>query len=420
MPLLALGINHKTAPLDIRERVSFAPDRLQEALAEAQAKTDTSGLAIFSTCNRTEIYCQTDSVNDLTMIEWMSEYHGIPASEFLPYLYKHPDQRAVRHLMRVASGLDSLVLGEPQILGQVKTAYQDAKTAGTLGTNLERMFQHVFSVAKQVRTDTSIGASAVSVAFAAVTLAKQIFPDLPKRTALLIGAGETTELVARHMHESGIGRIIVANRTFSRAHQLASQFQGYAIALDELEAHLQEADIIVSSTASPDLIVHYQQLRDALRKRRHQPVFLVDLAVPRDLDPKIATLDDAYLYSVDDLEGIIQENLKSRQEAARQAEEIIDVQVQHFMGWLKAQSATASIRRLRDQATDIRDKALEDALKKIASGKPVEEVLKILANTLTNKLIHAPSAGLREAALEGRNDVVDTLRSVYKLEEPKT
>lgn len=416
MPLLALGINHKTAPVQVRERVAFAPEHLSTALRDLIVHGQIREAAILSTCNRTEIYCGLDDTEHHHIIEWLSDYHRLPVTELAPYLYQHPDQLAVRHMLRVAAGLDSMVLGEPQILGQVKSAYQAANAAGTLGSQLKRLFQHTFTVAKQVRTDTQIGASAVSVAFAAVSLSRQIFAKLSDQTALLLGAGETIELVARHLHENGIGRMIIANRTLARAHELASPFGGYAIGLDEISVHLAEADIVISSTASPGFILSAEQVRSSLRKRKHRPVFMVDIAVPRDIDPRVADLDDVYLYTVDDLQEIIQENLRTRQAAAVQAEEIVDTQVDHFMAWLRAQDSVASIRALRQQAESVRDDVLARAVQQLQQGKNPTEVLQFLANTLTNKLIHAPSAGLREAGAQGRSEIVDMIKQLYQLD----
>ncbi len=417
MLLLALGINHKTAPVRIRERLAFAPEHLHQALQELLSRGGAREAAILSTCNRTELYCGLSSNDGRQVLQWLGDYHALPVAELIPYLYEHPQNQAVRHVLRVASGLDSMILGEPQILGQVKSAYQAASNAGTLGTLLERLFQHTFSVAKQVRTDTEIGASPVSVAFAAVSLSKQIFADLAKQTALLIGAGETIELVARHLHENHIGRIIVANRTVQRARELAKPFGGYAIGLDEIPTHLVEADIVISSTANPNVILEPSQVKSSLRQRKHRPVFMVDIAVPRDIHPEVAKLEDVYLYTVDDLHEIIQEGLQSRQEAAKQAEEIIDTQVDHFMAWLRAQDSTQYVRALRQQAEGLRDQVLERAHKQLRQGKDPAEVLNYLANTLTNKLIHAPSTGLRTAGAQGRSDLVDTIKTLYKLDD---
>lgn len=416
MPLLALGINHKTAPVRIRERIAFSAERTGEALHDLLAR-GVREVAILSTCNRTELYCGLEQNDSRRIIEWLGNYHTIKFSELQPYLYQHPDQWAVRHLLRVASGLDSMVLGEPQILGQVKSAYQAASAAGTLGSRLNRLFQHTFAVAKQVRTDTHIGASPVSVAFAAVSLARQIFADLSRQTALLIGAGETIELVAQHLHENQIGRMVIANRTLIRARELALPLGGYAIGLDEIPAHLAEADIIITSTASPAVILEKSQVRSSLKQRKHRPVFMVDIAVPRDIDPAVGELEDVYLYTVDDLQTIIEENLQSRQAAARQAEEIIETQVNHFMAWLRAQDNVNSIRALRYQAETTRDEVYARAQRQLSQGKDPHEVLRYLANTLTSKLIHHPSVALRQAGAQGRNDLVDIIKALYKLED---
>ncbi|MFZ1830896.1 MAG: glutamyl-tRNA reductase [Candidatus Competibacteraceae bacterium] len=417
MPLLALGLNHQTAPVGVRERVAFAPERLHPALRDLLDRGGAHEAAILSTCNRTELYCDLDDGDSRQVVEWLGDYHRLRTVDLWPYLYQHADGRAVRHILRVASGLDSLVLGEPQILGQVKAAYQAANSAGALGTRLERLFQHTFAVAKQVRTDTRIGASPVSVAFAAVSLAKQIFADLPRCTALLIGAGDTMELVARHLRENSIGRLIVANRTLERAHALAASFAGYAIALEEIPAHLGEADMVISATASPGFMLEAPLVRRCLQQRRHQPMFMVDLAVPRDIDPATADLDDVYLYTVDDLKDIIQENLRSRQAAAAQAEEIIDSQVEHFMAWLRTQDSAASLRALRQRAEAVRDATLARAQRQLVQGKDPADVLNFLANTLTNKLMHLPCAGLREAAAQGDVKTLALIQNLYRLRD---
>lgn len=413
--LLALGINHKSAPVTLRERLAFNPDALDSALQDLHGTGEIREAAILSTCNRTEIYCGEVNGCGAAVVDWLGHYHGLPVQQIEPYLYRHEGPLAVKHILRVAAGLDSMILGEPQILGQIKTAYRLASTAGTLGTLLNRLFQHTFAVAKQVRTDTSIGASPVSVAFASVSLSRQIFADLRQHTAMLIGAGETIELVTRHFHEQGIGRVIVANRTLERAHALASQFGGYAVNLNEIPQHLAEADIVISATASPTTILQRPAVEAALRQRRQQPMFMVDIAVPRDIDPTIAELEDVYLYSVDDLQDIIQENLRSRQAAAEQAEEIIAAQVEHFMGWLRTRDSADSIRALRQQAEATRDAVQQQALRRLERGESPAEVLQFLARTLTNKLIHSPSAELRQASSEGREDIVELIQQIYRL-----
>lgn len=417
MPLLTVGINHKTAPVEIRERVAFEPARVPEALLDLKARAHVSEAAILSTCNRTEVVCCAENESGTNIIDWFSHYHKLKPEEVNPYIYIHPERLAVQHLMRVASGLDSLVLGEPQILGQLKDAYSTARNAGTVGILLNRLFQHTFSVAKRVRTDTAIGASPVSVAFAAVNLAKQIFGDFSTHTAMMIGAGETIELAARHLHENGIGRLIIANRTVERAHALAAQFNGYAISLTEIPAHLVDADIVISSTASSLPILGKGAVESAIKQRRHKPVLMVDIAVPRDIEPEVADLDDVYLYTVDDLREIIDENIRSRQQAAEQAEEIIDTQVAHFMGWLQSLSAVATIRAYRDWAEQTRNNELQKALRAIARGEAPEKVLNEFSRSVTNKLTHVPTTRIRRAGFEGNDELLETARHLFDLDD---
>ena len=417
MPFFALGINHKTAPVEIRERVAFAPNSIPQALRDLAARPDLHEAALLSTCNRTELYFNLEHSDCSPVIEWLCQYHRLDHEEIKPYLYIHADQMAVDHVLRVASGLDSMILGEPQILGQMKVAYKVATEAGTVGMLLGRLFQHTFLVAKQVRTDTAIGASPVSVAFAAVSLAKQIFSDLSGHTALLIGAGETIELTARHLHESKIGRIIVANRTIERAHLLASEFNGYAISLAEIPAHLAEADIIISSTASQLPILGKGSVESALKVRKHRPMFMVDIAVPRDIEPEVSELQDVYLYTVDDLQEVIQENLSSRQQAAKQAAEIVGIQVVNFMGWLQSLNAVSTIRAYRAGAEQTRDHELENAQRLLAQGRDPEQVLRLLARSLTNKLTHTPSIQMKQAGFQGRLELLQAARELFDLKD---
>ncbi len=415
MQLLAFGINHKTAPVDIRERVAFAPEQIGQALRELTAHQDVSEAAILSTCNRTELYCCVDKAQGHSVADWFSSYHKLGLEEIRPYVYQHPNQEAVRHLLRVASGLDSLVLGEPQILGQVKTAYKEALDAGAIGSVLNRLCQHTFNVAKQIRTDTAIGASAVSVAFAAVSLAKQIFSHFPKHTALLIGAGETIELTARHLHENQIGEIIIANRTVERAQQLAGEFGARAISLADIPANLHKADIVISSTASQLPILGKGSVERAIKQRKRRPILMVDIAVPRDIEPEVANMADVYLYTVDDLKEIIEEGLKTRQQAALQAEEIIDLQVHNFMGWVRSQDAVAVIREYRKQLELVKAEELAKAKRLLESGGNPEEVLQRLAHNLINKLSHGPTQKIRQAGIDGKNKSVEVARELFGL-----
>ncbi len=415
MALLALGLNHKTAPVDIRERITFGPDIIVAALRSLTQCEGVDEAVILSTCNRTELYCALDGEQIEAVGEWLSRFHGLEYETIAPYLYRHQDFEGVKHLLKVASGLDSMVLGEPQILGQVKSAFQTATETATTGKLLGRLFQHTFSVAKQVRTDTAIGSSPVSVAFAAVSLARQIFSDLSRQTALLIGAGETIELAARHLNQHGVGRIIVANRTLERAHGLANQFGGFAIGLTEIPNHLSEADIVISSTASPLPVLGKGTVESALERRRHQPIFMVDIAVPRDIEAEVGKLSDVYLYTVDDLKEVIDENMRSRQEAAEQALEIIEFHSNEFMGWLRSLDAVGVIQDYRRQAEKCRDETLQRALRDLDKGRPAEEVLRFLANTLTNKLLHTPSAQLRQAGFEGRIELLEAANTLFQI-----
>jgi len=336
MSLLALGINHESAPVAVREKVVFDTTNTQQALQNLLSIKAVKEAAVLSTCNRTEIYCRTEDDDVQTIIDWLHQYYNLSPNEITPYLYTHSNRDAIVHMMCVASGLNSLILGEPQILGQMKDAHSSAVNANTLDRVLTRLFQHIFKTAKQVRTDTSIGSSPVSVAFAAVALAKKIFGDLSDQTALMIGAGQTIELASRHLNEAGIKNIIVANRTVGKAHELADLFQGYAITLEDLPKHLNEADIVISSTASPIPVLGQGTVQTALKKRKNKPMFMVDIAVPRDIEEEVSELDDVYLYTVDDLQEIIQENQKSRENAAEEAREIIEQQADDFLLWLNS------------------------------------------------------------------------------------
>lgn len=415
MSLFVIGLNHTTAPVDIRERVTFGPDIVVGALRGLTSQPGISEGVILSTCNRTEVYCHAPTADPDHLKHWLAEFHGLQTSDISPYVYLHQEKHAVAHLLRVASGLNSLILGEPQILGQVKSSWQTADEAGSVGKILGRLFQHCFTTAKQVRTDTAIGDSPVSVAFAAVSLSKQIFSTLSKQTALLIGAGETIELTARHLTQQGISRIIVANRTVSRAHELAEQFGGYAIGLTEIPAHLPEADIVISSTASPVPVLGKGTVESALKQRRHRPMFMVDIAVPRDIETEVKELPDVYLYTVDDLQEVIHENLKSRQEAAEQAEEIIELKVEEFLGWIRSLDAVHLIQDYREQAHSFRDEILCKAQRMVKNGKSPTEALEYLANTLTNRLLHGPSTQLREAGSAGQNELLAAANTLFQL-----
>ncbi|ALZ76080.1 glutamyl-tRNA reductase [Rheinheimera sp. F8] len=396
MAIFALGINHKTAPVALREQLAFAPEQVADALLDLTAKTAVTDAVIVSTCNRTELYFSGSSEQSKQVIDWLAQFHQLNRQEVEPHLYLHSADAASTHLMRVACGLDSLVLGEPQILGQVKQAYSQSRQLGTIQPVFERLFQKTFAVAKQVRTDTEIGASAVSVAFAAVTLARQIFGKLNDVKVLLIGAGETIELVAKHLLEQGAAHLTVANRSYDRAAGLAAQFNGQAISLAQVPQALVDADVVISSTASTLPIVGKGMVEQALKKRRHKPMFLVDLAVPRDIEAQVAELEDAYLYTVDDLQNIVAQNMQSRQAAAEQAEQMIAVGVADFSQWLALQGNVDWVRDYRERCDAVKQELLQRALNQLASGQSADKVMTELATKLSNRLMHAPTRTIRQ------------------------
>lgn len=417
MSLLAIGINHNTASVELREKVAFGPEKLSLALNQLSTSSHVKGGVILSTCNRTEIYCDVRSASKNKVIEWLSQFHQVSLGELKPSLYVHEEQAAIRHLMRVACGLDSLVLGEPQILGQVKQAYAEARENHAVNPATEKLFQKAFSVAKRVRTETEIGGSAVSVAYAACTLAKHIFESLADATVLLVGAGETIELVAKHLAGHHCKRMIVANRTRERALSLAQQFGADVIALNEIPDYLAQADIVISSTASPLPIIGKGMVESALKARRHQPMLLVDIAVPRDIEPQVGKLNDAYLYSVDDLQSIVDSNIEQRKVEAIQAEAIVSEESATFMSWMRSLQAVDSIRDYRKQANEAREELLNKSLQALAAGGDPEKLLIELSNKLTNKLIHTPTRALQTAAEQGEPAKLAVIRQSLGLDD---
>lgn len=382
----------------LREQVAFAPEQLSDAILDLCASTSVNDAVIVSTCNRTELYFSGTASQSEHVIAWLARFHQLDLQELKSHLYLHAADAAANHLMRVACGLDSLVLGEPQILGQVKQAYNQSRQLGTIQPQFERLFQKTFSIAKQVRTETEIGASAVSVAFAAVTLAKQIFGRLDSVRVLLIGAGETIELVAKHLVEQGATHMTVANRSYDRAALLAQQFAGQVATLSQVPQALVDADVVISSTASTLPIVGKGMVEQALKKRRHKPMFLVDLAVPRDIEAQVAELDDAYLYTVDDLQNIVAQNLQNRQQAAEQADQIIRQGVVEFNQWLSQQGNIDWVREYRERCDEVRQELQQRALNQLANGQDPEKVIAELATKLSNRLMHAPTRTLRQLA----------------------
>jgi glutamyl-tRNA reductase len=414
MPLHILGLNHTTAPVEIREQVVFAGDQIGRGLAGVLRLPGVDEAVLLSTCNRTEFYIEASPAGALELGIWLRSDQTL-SEQASAALFTLDGENAIRHLFRVACGLDSMILGEPQILGQLKDAYRQADTQQSIGTQLNRLFHHTFSVAKKVRTDTKIGASPVSVAYAAVNLADQFFSGFSKHTALLIGAGVTIELVAKHLHQKNIGRLFVANRDLGRAQKLAAQFDGFALPLSELEGTLPEADILISSTASAEPILSLAQMTTAIKARKRKPVFAVDIAVPRDLDPEISTLDDIYLYSIDDLDKVIVEGQNSRETAAVHANRILDDETRRYLNIERSREVAPIITALRDHGDELRNQVLEQARRRLSKGANAEEVLEFVASSLLKKLLHQPSVRLREAGEQSDQEFIETIRELFGL-----
>ena len=405
MALFTLGINHRTAPLTLREQVAFHAEELRQALSDLTSSGRVLEAAILSTCNRTELYCQADDPQ--AAARWLAEYRRISLGEIESCLYTHPDRDAVRHIFRVACGLDSMVLGEHQILGQMKEAVRLARVAGALGTTLNKLFQQSFSVAKDVRSTTAIGANIVSMAAASVHLAERIFGNIAEQRVLFIGAGEMIGLCAAHFAAQKPQQIVIANRTVDRGRELAERYGGTAIRLEDVAERLAEFDIVVSCTASQLPIIGLGLVERAIKARRHRPVFMVDLAVPRDVEIEVGELDDVFLYTVDDLAQIVESGLESRQSAVIDAEAIVDVRVDDFLQWLHTRESVPLIRALRDNAERMRRHEMEHALKLLGKGENPEAVLEQLSQRLTNKYLHAPTQALNQA--ENRREEMQAL-----------
>jgi glutamyl-tRNA reductase len=401
MQLLTLGLNHTTAPLALREKVAFPGEALRDAVANlrGELRTVLPETAILSTCNRTEIYCATPEPAQArsAITRWMADFNGLGASPGLDeHLYALPNNEAVRHAFRVASGLDSMVLGEPQILGQMKDAARVAQEADALGTPLHQLFQRTFAVAKEVRSQTEIGAHSVSMAAAGVRLAQRLFEDLRETSILFVGAGEMIELAATHFVAQQPKRIAVANRTAERAQKLAQRFGAQSVRLSDLPETLGDHDIIVSCTASSLPIIGLGMVERALRQRRRRPMFMIDLAVPRDIEPEVARLDDVFLYTVDDLGKLVQTGMENRQSAVAQAENIIETRVDAFMHWLSARQAVPAIRALHARGESLKQGELERARRMLARGDDPQAVLEALASSLTGKFLHGPTTLLQQ------------------------
>ena len=409
MHVLSVGLNHSSAPLEIRERAAVTAETLPDALKDLTKHHAVSEAAILSTCNRTEVYCHLETPQTNVISDWLCEYHALQKSDISPFLYQFPDQHAVKHAFRVASGMDSMVIGEPQILGQMKTAFATAHRQGTTGKVLNKLFQNTFSVAKRIRSTTAIGHNAVSVAYAAVALSKQIFTDITEKTVLLIGAGETIELVCSHLYNQGIRKIVIANRSMERTGKFVTEFGADPIGLHELPDHLSKADMVFSSTASTLPIVGKGAIESALRERKQKSMFLVDLAVPRDIEPEVGTLKNAYLYTVDDLEQVVSENIESRHQAVDQAEKIVEAKSVEFMLWLDSLQSIPTLRDLRSKTAAIKTQQLDQAQRRLLAGDDPEDVLNTFAHALTQKFMHDPSEWLKQQNNEERFALARTL-----------
>ena len=419
MALLVVGLNHKTAPVAVRERLAFADQTLAEPLARLHDPA-VEEVVILSTCNRVEFYLQGPDAEAgaRCCIDFLATYHGLPDTQFVPYLYQLHDAEAVRHLFRVASSLDSLVLGEPQILGQVRAAYFAARAANRTGVVLTQLFERALNVAKMVRSATGISDHAVSVSYAAVELAKKIFERLHERTAMVLGAGETSELAARHLIRQGVTRLFVANRSPQRAEKLAQELQAKAIPWEGFAEYLVQADIVLSSTSAPQPIIQKAMVQEVMRARKHRPMFFIDIAVPRDIDPAINTLENVFLYDIDDLENVVEANRRERQQEALVAEDLVWREVRHFQQWLAARDAVPTIVALRQWAEMIRVEELDKALAKLG---PLEErqrrAIEALSVGLVNKLLHVPTVNLKRSFREGRErDYVQLVRRLFELD----
>ena len=416
MRLQILGLNHNTAPIEIREQVVFAGEEVNRAIVHLRDIDGVDEAVLLSTCNRTEFYVMTSDAGRERLQAWLHDERNLDPA-FSNTLFTFDGDDAIRHIFRVACGLDSMILGEPQILGQLKDAFRDAQQAGTVGKHLSRLFQHTFSVAKKVRTDTEIGSNPVSVASAAVNLAQQFFAGFGQHTALLVGAGVTIELVAKHLVKKNIGRLFIANRDVEKALRLASKHGGYAVPLSELEGTLPEADILITSTASPEPVILHDQVQAAMKTRKHKPIFAVDIAVPRDIEAEVAELSDVYLYTIDDLQKVIQDGQTSREAAAIDANRILDDEIARYLNIERAKQVSPVITALREHGETIRDGVLREAQRRLDKGVDSREVIEFATASLMKKLLHKPSVRLREAGEASEIEVIKATRTLFGIDD---
>lgn len=416
MPLFTIGISHHTAPIEIREKVAITRSEYADRVQELCAMSGVEEVVILGTCNRTEIYCLSSKTGKEAMLDWIHRINDISPGELDEHFYGYQGEEVARHLIRVASGLDSLVLGETQILGQLKEAWQLAHEAGSMGKVLDRLFQHTFAAAKGIRTSSGISDHSVSVAYTAVVLARQIFGELRSQTVVLVGAGEMVQLCGRHLREQGIAKLLIVNRSREKAEELASELGAVAMTLDKLDEALPEADILISSTASPDPVIRKNDVKTALKKRRHRPMFLVDIAVPRDIEAQVSSLKDVYLYTIDDLQQVVDENMHQRSKAADSALSDVDSAADEFMRWMYGLRAARSLKRIRQQSHDHEKDLTEKALRKLRAGQDPAEVVQQLASTLTNRILHLPSKRLREVAESQDYEILKAADRIFRPE----
>jgi glutamyl-tRNA reductase len=419
MNIIVVGLSHKTAPVEIRERIAFAPTAMERPLRQMVALPAIAEGVIVSTCNRVELYATSRDIEAgvAQLKRFLSDYHSIPLETLESHLYDHQGEEAIRHIFRVASSLESMVIGEPQILGQIKTAYGYAAEFKTAGLILNRFLHKAFSVAKRVRTETDIASNAVSVSFAAVELARKIFGSLEDKTVLLIGAGEMCELAARHFINNGVSSVLVTNRTLERAVKLAEEFNGRALPFDDFTHHLQQVDIILTSTGAPNFILSQKQVEEVIRVRRNKPMLLIDIAVPRDIDPRVNDIANVYLYDVDDLQGVVQANLKERHKEAKKAEGIIEQEIGQFYRWLGSLEVVPTIVSLRNKLEEIRRGELEKTFANFKDfGEREKKAIEALTSAIINKVLHQPTTVLKQAQNDGRGDgYVDAVRVLFDI-----
>jgi len=421
MELLVIGLNHHTAPIAIRECLAFSEGKLEDALSKVHALPSLKEDMILSTCNRVEVYAAARETEKaiFDLKNFLSQYHGLPLKEFEKSLYSHIGEEAVRHIFRVASSLDSMVLGEPQILGQIKEAYDVAQQAKTSGLILHRLLHRAFHVAKRVRTETKIALSAVSVSSVAVELAEKIFGTLGKKTVLLIGAGEMCELAARHLVSAGIEKILVTNRTYERALTLAQEFRGEAIPFEGMVQGLKKTDIVISATDSPQYLIEHNQITKVMKDRKQKPIFFIDISDPRDIEPKVGDLENVYLYNIDDLQKVANENIKDREKEAQRAEIIVQDEVVKFVNWYRSLDVTPTIVSLRNKFEEIRKKELEKTLSIHPDlSQKEKQSLEALTSAIINKILHPPITLLKRTGEEAMADLyLDALHALFQLSD---